>query len=71
MHRALSALVAARPGLAVGSADVQDAFPSVLRDKALEKIQKRCPELYPLVYHLYKKESHHTVEADPGSRLRK
>ena len=58
-------LVAARPGVAVGSADVQDAFPSALRDQALTKIRKHCPDLYPLVYHLYKGESRHTIEAEP------
>ena len=69
VHRVLSALVAARPGVAVGSADVQDAFPSTLRDKALEKVKKHCPALYPLVYHLYKKESRHTIESEPGEPL--
>ena len=34
VRRMLTALVASRPGLAEGSADVQDAFPSALRDKA-------------------------------------
>ena len=69
VHRALSALVAAWPGVAVGSVDVQDAFPSVLRDQALRKIQKHCQDLYPLVYHLYKRSSRHTVECEPGTPL--
>ena len=69
VHRMLSALVAARPGMAVGGCDVQQAFPSTLRDKILEKVRKHSPDTYSLVYHLYKGDSKHTVEGSPGDPL--
>ena len=69
VHRLLSALVAARPGLAVGGCDMKQVFPSTLRDKVLEKVRKYSPETYSLVYHLYKGDSKHTVEGCPGDPL--
>ena len=49
--------------------DAQEAFLSALRDKVLEKVLKHSPDLYPLVYNLYKGSSKHTVEGEPGAPL--
>ena len=66
VHRLLQAMVAIHPGVAVASVDVSEAFPSIHRDSVLASIQKHCPDLYGLVYHMLKDSSTHTVAGEGG-----